>query len=58
MEHTERRELVERFLDDLRAQREVDLRNVVEELIHLVLEVDNDLADLTRRVSRLEDQAG
>lgn len=58
MDHTERRELVQQFLDDLRAQRDVDLRNALEELIHLVFEIDDELKGLTQRVSRLEDQAG
>lgn len=56
--HAERRELVQAFLDDLRAQREVDLRKVLEELIHLAFELDEDLKELDRRVSRLEDRAG
>jgi hypothetical protein len=54
--NVERRELVERFLDDLRSQREVDLRDALEELIHLTLELDDDLNALEDRISRVENR--
>jgi hypothetical protein len=54
--NVERRELVEGFLDDLRSQREVDLRDALEELIHLTLKLDDDLNALEGRVSGLEDR--
>jgi hypothetical protein len=57
MSRTERRELVERFLDDLRAQRKVDMRDAMEELIHLVFELEGDVRELAERVARLEARA-
>lgn len=56
MRNVERRELVEGFLDDLRSQREVDLRDATEELIHFTLELADDLNALEGRVSALEDR--
>jgi hypothetical protein len=58
MVHAERRGLVQGFLDDLRAQREVDLRDVLEELIHVVFALDEELKLLDERVLRLEERAG
>jgi hypothetical protein len=58
MVHAERRGLVQGFLDDLRAQREVDLRDVLEELIHVVFALDEELRRLDERVLRLEERAG
>ena len=58
MSSTERHDLVERFLDDLRSQREVDMRDAMEELIHLVFETERDIETLADRVSRLEATAG
>ena len=46
MEHTERREHLQRLLDDLRSQRKVDLDEVLMELIHLVLELEDEIAQL------------
>jgi hypothetical protein len=57
MSRTERRELVERFLDDLRSQRDVDMRDAMEELIHLVFELEGDVRELAERVARLEARA-
>lgn len=54
----ERRELVERFLDELRSQRDVDLRDALEELIHLVFELEDRLETLDTRISRLEARSG
>ena len=56
MRNPGRRELVESFLDELRSQRDVDLRDVLEELIHLTLELDDDLRALEARVSVLEER--
>lgn len=54
MDHKERRGLVQSLLDDLAAQREVDTREALMELMHLVFELDDDLVALRERVSRLE----
>jgi len=54
MDHEERRELVQGILDDLREQREVDLRGAMEALIHLVFELDDDIKALEQRVSEPE----
>jgi hypothetical protein len=57
MRNPERRELVERYLDELRSQRDVDLRDALEELIHLTLELDDGLGGLEARVSALEERS-
>jgi hypothetical protein len=53
-----RRELVAGFLDDLRSQRKVDMRDAMEELMHLTFDIDNKIDVLTERVARLERQLG
>lgn len=58
MGHEERRGLVERYLDELRTQREVDLREALAEVIHLVFELEQDIKGLSARVSNLEDSLG
>jgi hypothetical protein len=50
MEHTERREHLQQLLDDLRSQRKVDLDEVLTELIHLVLELEDEIAQLRARL--------
>ena len=50
MEHTERREHSSELLDDLRSQRKVDLDEVLTELIHLVLELEDEIAQLRARL--------
>jgi hypothetical protein len=55
MRNVERRELVEGFLNDLRSQRDVDLRDALEELIHLTLDLDERLKAVEDRIARLED---
>lgn len=52
MEHRERREHLERLLDDVRAQRKVDLDELLMELIHVVLELDDEISDLRERLPR------
>ncbi|MGE5748176.1 MAG: hypothetical protein ACM33U_13080 [Solirubrobacterales bacterium] len=52
MEHRERREHLERLLDDIRSQREVDLDEVLMEMIHLVLELEEEVARLRQIVAR------
>jgi hypothetical protein len=54
MEHRERREHLERLLEDIRSQRKVNLDEVLAELIHLVLELDDEIAQLRDRVTRAE----
>jgi hypothetical protein len=54
MDHEERRSHVQRLLDDLRLQREVDLNEALEEIIHLLLELDDAMKLMDERVSRLE----
>jgi hypothetical protein len=54
MGHEERRGLVQSLLDDLREQREVDMREAVSELIHLVFELDDEIRQLNERLSRTE----
>ncbi len=50
MEHKERREHLQRLLDDVRSQRKVDLDEVLMELIHLVLELEDEIAQLRARL--------
>ncbi len=50
MEHAERREHLQRLLDDVRSQRKVDLDEVLMELIHLVLELEDEIAQLRARL--------
>jgi hypothetical protein len=57
MEHADRRGLVQGFLDDLRSQREVDLRDALAELIHLAFELDDSLKALEERLAGLEERA-
>lgn len=52
MEHRERREHLERLLDDIRSQREVDLDEVLMEMIHLVLELEEEVGRLRQIVAR------
>ena len=54
MGHEERRGLVQSLLDDLREQKDVDLREAVSELMHLVFELDDKIGQLDRRLSSLE----
>ena len=46
MEHKERREHLEQLLDDLSSQRKVNSDEVLMELIHLVLELEDEIAQL------------
>jgi hypothetical protein len=50
VEHRERREHLERLLDDLRNQRKVDSDEVLMELIHLLFELDDEVAELRERL--------
>jgi hypothetical protein len=50
MERKERREHLQRLLDDVRSQRKVDLDEVLMELIHLVLELEDEIAQLRARL--------
>jgi hypothetical protein len=54
MDREERRSHIQRLLDDLRLQREVDLNEALEEIIHLLLELDDAMKLIDERVSRLE----
>jgi hypothetical protein len=57
MEHKERREHLERLLDDISAQRKVNYDEVLMELIHLVLEVEDEVAGLREQLARLGGEA-
>ncbi len=57
MEHKERREHLERLLDDISAQRKVNYDEVLMELIHLVLEVEGEVAGLREQLARLSGEA-
>jgi hypothetical protein len=50
MEHKERREHLQRLLDDLSSQRKVNPDEVLMELIHLVLELEDEIAQLRARI--------
>ena len=50
MERKERREHVERLLDDIRAQRKINIDEVLTELIHLVLELEDEIGQLRQRL--------
>lgn len=50
MEHRERREHLERLLDDIRSQRKYQADEVLSELIHLVLELEDELEQLRPRL--------
>lgn len=52
MEHRERREHLERLLDDVRAQRKVNLDEVLMELIHLVVELEDEVERLREGFGR------
>lgn len=52
MEHRERREHLERLLDDVRAQRKVNLDEVLMELIHLVVELEDEVERLREGLAR------
>jgi hypothetical protein len=54
MDREERRGHAQRLLDDLRLQREVDVSEALEEIIHLVLELDDATKLLHERVTLLE----
>jgi hypothetical protein len=51
MEHKERREHLRRLLDDLSSQRKVNADEVLMELIHLVLELEDEIAQLRNRLA-------
>ena len=57
MDRESRREHLSGLLEELRAQRKVDVDQVLMELVHFVFELDDDLRQLNIRVSKLE-QAG
>ena len=46
MEHLERRQHLEKILDDLSQQRKFDLDEVLMEVIHLLLELDDEVKQL------------
>jgi hypothetical protein len=50
MEHKERREHLQQILDDISSQRKVDLDESLAELIHLVLELEDEIAQLRARL--------
>ena len=50
MEHKERREHLQQVLDDIGSQRKVDLDEALAELIHLVLELEDEIAQLRARL--------
>lgn len=50
MEHTERREHLQRLLDDLSSQRKVNLDELLTELIHVVVELEDEVAQLRARL--------
>lgn len=50
VERKERREHLERLLDDIRAQRKIDMDEVLMELIHLVFELEDEIAQLRTRL--------
>jgi len=52
MEHKERREHLRRLLDDLSSQRKVNPDEVLMELIHLVLELEDEIAQLRTRLAQ------
>ncbi|HEU4980252.1 MAG TPA: hypothetical protein VFT14_03475 [Solirubrobacterales bacterium] len=51
MDRKERREHVERLLDDIRNQRKIDMDEVLMELIHLVLELEDEVTELRKRLT-------
>lgn len=51
MDRKERREHVERLLDDIRNQRKIDMDEVLMELIHLVLELEDEVTELRKRLA-------
>ncbi len=52
MERKERREHLERLLDDIRNQRKIDIDEVLMELIHLVLELEDEIGQLRQRLAK------
>lgn len=54
MDRKSRREHLEGLLEELRQQRKVDIDQVLMELVHFVVELDDDLRQLNARVSELE----
>jgi uncharacterized protein (DUF2267 family) len=52
VEHKERREHLQRLLDDLSSQRKVNPDEVLMELIHLVLELEDEIGQLRARLSQ------
>lgn len=57
MDRKSRREHLEGLLEELRQQRKVDLDQVLMELVHFVVELDDDLRRLNARISALEQRA-
>lgn len=51
VDRKERREHVERLLDDIRNQRKIDMDEVLMELIHLVLELEDEVTELRKRLA-------
>ena len=51
VQHKERREHLRRLLDDLSSQRKVDNDQLLMELIHLVLELDDEIGPLCARLA-------
>jgi hypothetical protein len=51
MEHKERREHLKRLLDDLSSQRKVNSDEVLMELIHLVLELEDEIVQLRSQIA-------
>lgn len=54
MERSSRREHLEGLLEQLREQRKADLDQLLMELLHFVFELDDELRDLSARLSQLE----
>lgn len=54
MDRKSRREHLEGLLEELRQQRKVDLDQVLMELVHFVVELDDDLRQLNARLSEFE----
>jgi hypothetical protein len=54
MDRQSRREHLEGLLGELREQRKVDVDQLLMELVHFVVELDDDLRQLNAHVSELE----
>jgi hypothetical protein len=54
MDRQARREHLEALLDELLAQRKVDVDQLLMELLHVVFELDDEVRQLSTQISKLE----